>query len=301
MQIECIFQGRHRLAEGPLWDSTPSRLLWADIENGMLHSTDADGGQHQELALPGGITSISLTDSDHYICTQEKRFLLLSRSFETVWQSDAVEDELPDNRFNDAKVDPHGHLWAGTMHRHLSNPSGHLYRLGSHLRWAAQDSGYIVSNGPTFSHHGDLMWHTDSIRRRIYRFSLTTDGVISDKKVFVRFEDDEGVPDGMTTDREGCLWIASFAGARITRFSPSGERLLRVDLPTSNITSCTFGGEDYRSLFVTTATSGLNQVQTAQQPLAGSIFRIDGDFQGLAPNRFHIDPVVLEALLIHES
>jgi len=301
MHIECIFNQRHRLAEGPLWDAQAQRLLWVDIEGQMLHSACADGSQHREWAIPGGITSISLTNSDHYLCTSEKGFLLLSKTFAEIWRSEMVEAGLSANRFNDAKVDPSGHLWAGTMNRKMSDPDGNLYRLNRNLEWSLQDSDYIVCNGPTFSPDRKYMWQTDSVRRIIYRFRMSPRGRISAKEEFIRFEAEEGFPDGMTTDAEGCVWVACFSGARITRFSPSGERLLRIDLPTSNISSCVFGGEDYRSLFVTTATVGLSKEQKANEPLAGGIFRIDGDFQGLPPYAFRLNPKVLASLDDNEA
>jgi sugar lactone lactonase YvrE len=295
-QIKCIFNERHRLAEGPLWDSDAQRLLWVDIENQKLHSARADGGDHDEKTIPGGITSISLTDSGHYIGTGEKTFLLLSRTFSEIWRSAIVEFGSPDNRFNDAKVDPGGRLWAGTMNRKLREPSGHLYCLNRRLEWTRRDSGYIVSNGPTFALDGKTLWQTDSVRRVIYRFRLSPRGLISDRQEFIRFTDAEGHPDGMTTDREGCLWVAGFAGACVIRFSPQGERLLRIDLPASNVTSCAFGGADYRSLFVTTAAIGLTEERKAAEPLAGGIFRIDGVGAGIPPHRFRIDRKTLAGL-----
>jgi len=296
MQIECVFNERHKLAEGPLWDAQAQRLLWADIEGQALHSVRADGSRHRKQVLPGGITSVSLTNSGHYLCTAEKGFLLLSKTLAEIWRSQMVEATLSTNRFNDAKVGPSGHLWAGTMHRKMSEPDGNLYRLNRNLEWSLQDSGYLVSNGPAFSPDKKFMWHTDSKRRVIYRFRMSPRGRISAREEFIRFEEAEGYPDGMTADAEGCVWVACFSGGRIMRFSPAGERLLRVDLPTSNITSCAFGGEGYRSLFVTTATVGLNKKQRASEPLAGGIFRVDGDFQGLPPYEFRLNPKILASL-----
>ncbi len=103
MEIKCLVNQSHGLAEGPLWDPDQRRLLWVDIEAATLHSVEADGSNHREYAMPGGITSISLTDSGHYICTAEKSFFLLSRSLDVQWRSKPLESGYTENRFNDAR------------------------------------------------------------------------------------------------------------------------------------------------------------------------------------------------------
>jgi len=293
MHIDCLIHHPHQLAEGPLWDAEAGRLLWVDILARTLHCAGADGSQHDQQLIPEGVTSVSLTDSGHYLCTSEQGFLLLDKSLSLLRHSGVLETSESHSRFNDAKVDPAGRLWAGSMNRNLRYPTGLLFQLNGSLDCSIQDSGYIVCNGPTFSRDGSSLMQTDTIRRVIYRFDLSEDGKIHNKREFARLEESEGLPDGMTTDAEDCLWVCSYAGSRLTRFSPKGERLMKIEIPVSNIASCTFGGEDYRSLFVTTATSGLSATQLDREPLAGSIFRIDCGVEGLPPNLFRLDPGAL--------
>ena len=40
------------------------------------------------------------------------------------------------------------------------------------------DTGYVVSNGPTFSPDHAILYHTDTTRRVIYRFPLLADGTL---------------------------------------------------------------------------------------------------------------------------
>lgn len=290
MRIDCLFKHPHQLAEGPVWEPDSGSLLWVDIQAQTLHRMSAEGGAHCQQHFPEGMTSVSLTNTGHYLCTSERGFLLLDRSFSLVGHTGPLNTSEPHSRFNDAKVDPAGRLWAGTMNRGLRYPTGMLYRLDGNLDWSIEDNGYIVCNGPTFSRDGRILLQTDSIRQIIYRFDLTEDGTIKNKREFIRLDESEGWPDGMATDAEDCIWVCSYHGGRITRFSAEGERLMKVDLPVSNVTSCAFGGDDYRSLFVTTATSGLSAEQLANEPLAGSIFRIDCGIEGLPPNRFRLHP-----------
>ncbi len=143
------------------------------------------------------------------------------------------------------------------------------------------DHGYICANGPTFSPDGAIVYHTDSTLREIYRFDVRPDGSLGDKRVFARFTEEEGYPDGMTTDREGCLWVAHWGGWRITRFRPDGTRDRVVPMPVSQVTSCTFGGDRLDRMFVTSARIGLTDAQLAKEPLAGGLFEIDPGTTGL--------------------
>ena len=156
------------------------------------------------------------------------------------------ETDRRQNRFNDAKVDPNGHFWAGTMHEQESEPSGALYRLDKGLRCRQIDDGYIVSNGPAFTANGRRLYCADSILGRVYEIDLDSDGHIQGKKVFVQFSKDMGFPDGMTVDSEGCLWVCHWGGSRVTRFSNNGDVVQVLNLPVSNVTSCCFGGNEPR-------------------------------------------------------
>jgi sugar lactone lactonase YvrE len=197
-----------------------------------------------------------------------------------------LEPGLPGNRLNDAKVDPLGRVWFGTMDNAEKLRSGAFYRLDPDFSVHQVDHGYICANGPTFSPDGAIVYHTDSTLREIYRFDVQPDGSLSNKRVFARFAEEEGYPDGMTTDREGCVWVAHWGGWRITRFRPDGTRDRVVRLPVSQVTSCNFGGERLDRMFVTSARIGLSAAQLAREPLAGGLFEIDPGTIGLPTPKF---------------
>ena len=285
-QPQCLFKAPHVLAEGPLWDADNACLYWVDIEDKALHRLFPGNGEHQQWHFEDGITSISLTNSEKLVATTESGFMLLNPDMSVAWQSKDVETPQAGNRFNDAKVGPDGLLWAGTMDRGLERESGSLYCLNSQLEWARADTGYVVNNGPTFSLNGTVMYHTDSIKKEIYQFDMTSHGQISNKRLFIKLNDNEGIPDGMTTDAEGCLWVCSFFAARITRFSPTGQRLTHIELPAPNITSCAFGGSEFKTMYITTARLKISDEPQTEAPLAGSIFQWQPGVAGLASNRF---------------
>ena len=154
-------------------------------------------------------------------------------------------------------------------------PTGCLYRLDAAGRCTRHDTGYVVSNGPTFSPEHDLLYHTDTTRRVIYRFALLADGTLGARETFVEFPDDWGSPDGMATDAEGGIWVAHWGGHRLSRFSPDGRLDRAIDLPVSQVTSCCFAGPTLERMFVTTASVG-----RGDEPLAGCLFEVEPGVRG---------------------
>lgn len=185
------------------------------------------------------------------------------------------------NRFNDAKADRHGRIWAGSMPRSADQPVGALYRLDTDRTVTQVDAGYTVANGPAFSLDGRFLYHTDSAARVIYRFRMHEDGTLSDRTVFVAFVAEWGKPDGMTVDGEGGLWVAHWGAGRVSRFDEQGRMERSIHLPASQITSCTFAGAQLDRMFVTSAADGV-----PDEPHAGALFEIDPGVRGCAPFRY---------------
>ena len=116
-----------------------------------------------------------------------------------------------------------------------------------------RDPGYVVTNGPAESPDGRTLYHTDTLAGVIYAFDRAGDGSLTNKRVFARIEAGEGYPDGPIVDAEGCVWTGVFGGWGLQRYSPSGELLTTLRLPCSAVTKAAFGGDDLRTLYITTA------------------------------------------------
>ncbi len=117
------------------------------------------------------------------------------------------------------------------MHQAETAASGSLHRLDPDLTWRRMDTSYGVANGPTFSRDGRILYHSDSAARTVYAFDLAADGTLTGKRAFLRFPEAWGWPDGMTTDSEGCLWIAHWGGGRLSRVDPEGRLMRAIPLP----------------------------------------------------------------------
>lgn len=270
------------LGEGPVWVAGERALYWLDIKGLKLHRYDPVTGAGASWPTPFRIGSIAPRAAGGFVGGGEHGLVLIDAA---IARFDIVADpeaHVPGNRFNDGALDTAGRFWAGTMDDAEEQALGALYRLDADLRWSRHDDGYRVTNGPAFSPDGRFLYHTDSAARVIYRFRLGADGSLGEKTRFARFGQADGHPDGMTTDREGCLWVAFWDGWCVRRLSPDGATLALLPLPVQRPTSCAFGGADLDRLFVTSATIGLDDAARAAQPLAGGLFMAAPGVSGFA-------------------
>lgn len=275
------------LGEGPLWAPGEDAVYWVDIFSSKVHRYGHSDGRKTTWTFDFPITSLAERAEGGFIGTLHDGYAWINFDVISATPIALPEADLPGNRFNDGKVDNSGRYWAGTMDMEQEAESGSLYRLDPDLSWQRCDSDYIICNGPTFNLDNSIIYHTDSIKRTIYALDMDAAGELSNKRVFTQFtQDDEGVPDGMTIDSEDCIWVAHFGGARITRYSPAGEILTVVPLPVPNITSCTFAGADLDTLYITTASTGIDEADKANYPLAGSFFRCVPGVKGAPTAKF---------------
>lgn len=272
------------LGEGPVWVDRESALYWVDIKGQAVHRMTWPGTTRQSWRTDSPVGAIQPTTDGRFIGAFKDGIRLVELDPE----SDRIktelitnpEPELPDNRFNDGKIGPDGAFWAGTMDDRESQPTGSLYRLTHEGACVVVDSGYVVTNGPAFSPDGKTLYHTDTFGRVIYAFELGSSGRVGGKRRFVEIPDSDGYPDGMCVDDEGCIWVAHWAGWRLTRFSPEGKPVTCLDMPVSQVTSCVFGGVDLKTMFITSAAVGLSASELAGQPDAGGLYAVELDIGG---------------------
>lgn len=269
---ELVVDAHCEVGEGPAWDAGAGCLIWVDITGCRVHELGLDGqlrswdaGDHVGAAAPrtaGGLVLATRTG-----------FASLDRDG-TVTPLVPVEADVPGNRMNDGKCDPQGRFWAGTMPYQDKPGAGSLYRFDPDHRVTRVLSGLGLANGLGWSPDGKTFYFIDSTTQSVAAYDFEPGhGVLSDRRQVAAIDPAEGMPDGMTVDDEGCLWVALWGGGCVRRYRPDGTIAAVVHLPVSQVTSCAFGGPDRGDLYITSAAHQLSEQQLAAEPHAGGLFR----------------------------
>lgn len=284
MSFEIIARSRRdRLGEGPLWSQRQQALFWVDILGRQVHRLSLLTREIHSWDTPEMIGWLVERECrSGFIAGFASGFHELTLDPVRSTPLQPLPAHPASNRLNDAKADRHGRIWAGSMPVAADQPAGSLYRLDVDGKVERVDQGYTVANGPAFSLDGKHLYHTDSHAGVIYRFRVHDDGSLTDRSVFIEFASDWGSPDGMTVDSEAGLWVAHWGGGRVSRFDERGKLQRSIELPASQITSCTFAGPNLDRMFVTSAFDGV-----PDEPHAGCLFEVDPQVRGLAPFRYH--------------
>lgn len=265
------------LGEGPYWVPEDDCLLWVDIPNGQLHRTYFPSAETVTLDL--GAVSAAFPAVGGGILTAGGSGLALHLPAERggQWTTRLVA-EVPARervRFNDAGVDPAGRVWVGSMDTEESEPLGELYRLDVTGALTTIVKGVTVSNGLAWSPDGTRLYYVDSPTKRVDVFDYDpATGAAAGRRAFADLSEFDGVPDGLTVDADGCVWVVINGGGALCRLAPDGTQDAVVPLPVSNPTSCAFGGPGMTDLYVTTASIGLTDAELKDQPLAGRLLRL---------------------------
>ena len=273
------------LGEGPYWVPEDSCLLWVDIPAGLLHRTRVPSGQtvttdlgSVSAAFPAHGGAILHVGGNQVVVREPARGGAPGAPGSSgEWTTRAIAQAPARDgvRFNDASVDPAGRLWVGSMDAEEAKPLGELYRLDAGGVLTAVVSGVTVSNGLGWSPDSSRLYYADSPTRRVDVFDYDqATGEAYSRRVFADLSDAAGVPDGLTVDLDGYVWVAMWDGGALRRFAPSGELDAVVPVPVARPTSLAFGGNGMAELYVTTASFNLTPAQREAQPLAGRLLRL---------------------------
>lgn len=282
MKIEVAADLACTLGENPLWHRQQRRLYWIDIKPGRLYWYDPATGRHDlcyEGPMIGGFT------------IQADGSLLLFRAGGNIvqWRDGKVvrtiveaipEQQQRGARFNDVFADPAGRVFCGTLSMNERNRApAALYRLALDGSISKVADGFTLCNGMGFTPDRRQMYFTDTLAYTIYLFDYdAADGSLSNRRVWTTTLAKDGLPDGLTVDARGHIWSARWDGHAVIHLSPEGEEVDRIVTTSKKVTSVTFGGDDCRDMYLTTAGG---EDREANGPTAGALLRVVGAGQGV--------------------
>ena len=290
---EMVMDAKDIVGESLVYDDRQNALVWVDIGGKRIHRLWLATSRHEIWPTPDFVTCIGLRQDGGAIVGLTQRIVLwdFGGSFQTFA---FPEPDLPGNRLNEGRVAPDGSFWVGTMQNNLNEDGspremdracGAIYRIAS-------DGGvqqltpreYGISNTMAWTSDGRFLF-ADTVKNEIYGFDLRA-GKLANRRLFAQ-PLARGLPDGSAMDEVGCLWNCRVVGGSgIACFRPDGVLERIVDVPCSWPTSCTFGGPELATLYVTSARFTMPPRHLAENPWEGGLFSLDVSRRGRPENRF---------------
>ena len=291
-EITVVHADPMLVGECPLWHPAERNIYWVDIAGYKVHRIHPLTGEHREWRMETEPAAIAMHSHGGLVVATRAGFVHLDTANGSITPIAPAPYDTAITRFNDGCVDPAGRFWVGTIYEPRDKPAAEMYCLerGSlSLKWSG---GMTNSNGLAFAPEQRAMYHADTTSHRIDRYHYDMEsGAISHPQQFHQFGMDKannygGRPDGAAVDSEGAYWCAMFDGGRLLRFSPEGDLLREVTLPLRCPTMLAFGGDDLRTLYVTSIGHGASDAELARYPQAGRILSLRMDVPGLPVNFF---------------
>ncbi|HSW03813.1 SMP-30/gluconolactonase/LRE family protein [Aquabacterium sp.] len=289
--VSCVWPANAVLGEGTRWSVREQALYWVDILDRHLHRYRPADGARSSWTFGEEISAVAeCHGSPDLLVTLRRGFALFDPARPEVAPRllHQPPEEPAGNRFNDGNCDARGRFWGGTMDFNCVEPTGALYAYSADGACVRHNLRFVVTNGPAWSADGRTIYVNDTAKGCIRCWDFDPDsGAMSRPRLWLRFAAGDGLPDGLTRDAAGNLWIAHWGGACVSCHDPvSAAELARITLPTRHITNCAFGGPDLRTLYVSSARFGLTPEQLQAEPLAGGLFAVAMDVPGVEAQRF---------------
>lgn len=290
IDFKPLIDARFQLGEGPVYDDRRVALWFCDIVGRALHRISLGSLELGSWTFPSEVCSIGLAESGRLVVAFRDEVGMFDPDTGDFQRIAKIALSPSEARLNDGKVGPDGAFWVGSMAKKESGwrpPAGALYRVDASGKVERKVGGVSTSNGLAFSPDSTRMFHTDTHAPWLDRWNFdAATGAISDRKRIATPDDSVGRPDGGATDAEGRYWSAGISAARLNHFSADGELLESHPVPVAAPTMPCFGGDDLRTLFITSLRDGRPQELLDRYPLSGAVLVAESPVAGSPVSRF---------------
>lgn len=256
------------VGEGPVYDPATEALFWVDIPVGRLWRYDIRAQKLASREVGEPLGCLAPIEGGGWLLAARRGLLVLAgwNGSPVLWRP--IEPDLP-TQSNDGKCDRHGRFYVGTA-SHDPAQKGSLYRVDIDGTVHGLIGGIGMANGLDWTPDERSFYYVDSLSQAVTRYDWEAErGVPRSPAPFVAVPRTVGIPDGLTVDSEGCVWLAVWGAGEVRRYDSTGRLIGVVSVPTPNVSSCTFGGDAMSDLYITTAAQGTNE---SVDPSAGHVF-----------------------------
>ena len=294
-KAEIFIDCKNILGEGITWSQDDQTLYWLDIPSpSKLYRHSLKNNKTEQFEMPEMISAMAVRSNNDLLIASHSGINNFNPNTNAFTKILELEPDKPKNRCNDGAADFLGNFWVGTMQNNIApdgsniditQNSGSVYCIDKNFIITNHLNNIGVSNTFVWSPKNDKFYFTDTLTGIIDVYDYDyKNRKISNKKEFA--QSDRGYPDGSTIDSEGFLWSCRWDGSCVVRFNPKGEIDTIVEVPAKNVTNCTFGGSDLKTLYISTARMGISEDELNKHPLSGGIFAFNSSVKGKADFKF---------------
>ncbi len=284
-EIRALLDTSMLLGESPFWHPEESSLYWIDIAASEVHRYHPATRSHRAFPVPSEPGCIARCAEGGVIVAMRTGLAILDTARNEITPVADAPYAPSKMRFNDGRCDAAGRLWIGTAYDARDQALGSLFCV-ERGTIRSVDNPVTVSNGVAFSIDNRTLYHADTSAHRICAYDYdVSSGKTENGRIFKQFSADKthnygGRPDGAAVDSENAYWCAMYEGGRLLRLSSSGDLLQEFPLPVRCPTMVAFGGEDMKTLFITTVRNKRPAEELARHPLSGCILTMRVEVPG---------------------
>jgi sugar lactone lactonase YvrE len=294
--VRCVVDSRDKIGEGAFWCPDEQAVYWLDVPMpSRLHRFVPATGRHDQWPMPEMITAMAKRGDGTLLVASQGGLNFFDPKSGKLARKASPEADQPLNRSNDGAPDARGRFWMGTMMNNLGTAgedlpitaaTGALWCIEPDLSAKKVIGDITITNGVVWNPNSTVLYVADSALQIIHAYDFDLErAAVANCRVHSDIKD-LGSPDGAAMDSEGYLWSARWEGHCVARLAPDGAVDQVVPMPAAQVTSCAFGGADFKTLYVTTARHGLSPEAAARYPQQGSLFAFEAPVPGLPRPRF---------------